>query len=150
MVIVAIGQAIQSEYFHGCGILLNYDMLKTELSCAVPGMDCVFAGGDCTFGPATVIRAIEAGKISAANIDKCLGYSHNIKLGVDIPPASHRYHGQCGRIISAEREAFERKVDFEMFENPMSDQEMKQECSRCLRCDHFGMGTLRDGRIYQW
>jgi len=148
--VVAIGQAIQSKYFSGCGIELNYDMLKAELSCAVPGMPGVFAGGDCTFGPATVIRAIEAGKVSAANIDNYLGFSHQIIHDIEIPAAPHSHKAECGRIQSAEREALDRKNDFNIFEFPMSDEEMKQECSRCLRCDHFGMGTLRDGRVYKW
>jgi NADPH-dependent glutamate synthase beta subunit-like oxidoreductase len=150
VIVIAIGQGIQSEYFQGCGLQVNYDMLKAELSCAVPGMPGVFAGGDCTFGPATVIRAIEAGKVSAANIDKYLGYSHQITLDVEIPPAEHRHKTACGRVTSLEREAIDRKNDFDMFEKPISDEEMKQECSRCLRCDHFGMGTLRDGRVYKW
>ena len=149
-VVVAIGQAIQSEYFYGCGLQLNYDMLKAELSCEVPGMPGVFAGGDCTFGPATVIRAVEAGKVSAANIDRYLGYSHQITLDVEIPHAPHYHKSASGRVTSMERAAYERKNDFEIFEQPMSDEEMRQECSRCLRCDHFGMGTLRDGRVYQW
>jgi pyruvate/2-oxoglutarate dehydrogenase complex dihydrolipoamide dehydrogenase (E3) component len=113
-------------------------------------MQGVFAGGDCTFGPATVIRAIEAGKVSAANIDKYLGYSHNIALDVEIPSAPHSHKVAFGRVTSQEREAIERRNDFEIFEKPMSDEEMKQECSRCLRCDHFGMGALRGGRVYQW
>jgi len=150
VVIVAIGQAIQSEYFSGCGLQLDYDMLKAELSCGVPGMPGVFAGGDCMFGPATVIRAIEAGKVSAANIDKYLGFSHQITLDVGIPPAPHSHMTASGRVTSMERMAIERKCDFEIFEQTMSDEEMRQECSRCLRCDHFGMGTLRDGRVYQW
>jgi len=150
IIIVAIGQAIQSEYFFGCGLKLKYDMLQAEISCEVPGMPGVFAGGDCTFGPATVIRAIEAGKVSAANIDRYLGFSHQIAIDIDIPPAPHTHSGAIGRVTNIEREAFERKKEFEMFELSMSDEEMKQECARCLRCDHFGMGTLRDGRIYQW
>jgi NADPH-dependent glutamate synthase beta subunit-like oxidoreductase len=150
IVIVAIGQAIQSEYFNGCGLKLHYDMLQAELSCAVPGMPGVFAGGDCTFGPATVIRAIEAGKVSAANIDTYLGYAHTITLNVAIPPASQNQKIARGRVTSLEREAIDRKRDFAIFEQPMSDEEMKQECARCLRCDHFGMGSFRDGRVYQW
>jgi len=150
IVIIAIGQEIQSEYFHGCGLQLNYDMLKAELSCAVPEMPGVFAGGDCTFGPATVIRAIEAGKVSAANIDRYLGFAHKITLDVNIPAALHGHKSALGRVMSLEREAFDRKQDFDIFEKPMSEEEMKQECSRCLRCDHFGMGTLRGGRVYQW
>jgi len=150
IVIVAIGQEIQSEYFFGCGLKLNYDMLQAELSCEVPGMPGVFAGGDCTFGPATVIRAIEAGKVSAANIDKYLGFSHQITLNVYIPSAPHSHMVASGRVTSLELEALDRKRNFDIFEQQMSDEEMKQECARCLRCDHYGMGTLRDGRVYQW
>jgi len=150
IVIVAIGQAIQSEYFHRCGLQLDYDMLKAEISCAVPEMPGVFAGGDCTFGPATVIRAIEAGKVSAANIDRYLGFSNQIVLDVDIPPAPHHHKAANGRVTSLERGAFDRIRDFDIFEQPLSEEEMIQECSRCLRCDHFGMGTLRDGRVHQW
>ena len=150
VVLIAIGQAIESEYFKGCGLKLDSDMLRTELSCAVPGMSGVFAGGDCTFGPATVIRAVEAGKVSAANIDNYLGFSHHITLEFEIPPAPHSHKVECGRVTSVEREALERKYDFDILELPMSDEETTQECSRCLRCDHFGMGTLRDGRVFQW
>ena len=37
-------------------------------------MPGVFAGGDCATGPSTVISAIAAGKVIAANIDEYLGY----------------------------------------------------------------------------
>lgn len=48
----------------------------------------VFAGGDCVTGPATVIRAIAAGKVAAANIDQYLGFDHIISVDVDIPEAA--------------------------------------------------------------
>lgn len=47
--------------------------------------DGVFVGGDCVSGPATVIKAIEAGKVAAANIDNYLGYNHKIRCDVEIP-----------------------------------------------------------------
>ena len=45
----------------------------------------IFAGGDCVTGPATVIRAIAAGKVAAANIDEYLGFHHQITSDVEIP-----------------------------------------------------------------
>ena len=48
----------------------------------------VFSGGDCATGPATVIRAIAAGKVAAANIDEYLGFHHVIPCDVEIPPVS--------------------------------------------------------------
>ena len=149
-ILVAIGQAIESEHFEIAGIQLHYDMLRTELSCAVPGKPGVFAGGDCAFGPSTVIRAVEAGKVSAANIDRYLGFSHHITLDVEIPFAPHSHKTECGRVTSTEREASLRKNDFDLLEYPLTEEETKQECSRCLRCDHYGMGALRDGRVFKW
>jgi hypothetical protein len=29
-------------------------------------------------------------------------------------------------------------------------EEACQEASRCLRCDHFGCGALRGGRVDRW
>ena len=44
-------------------------------------MPGVFAGGDCSSGPASVIKAIAAAKVIAANIDEYLGYHHEITSG---------------------------------------------------------------------
>ena len=48
------------------------------------------------------------------------------------------------------REAEDRKRDFDLIENGLTDEEAHQEASRCLRCDHFGFGAFRGGRIEQW
>ena len=42
--------------------------IVTDTDGAIPGFDGVFSGGDCQTGPSTVIRAINAGKVAAANI----------------------------------------------------------------------------------
>ena len=49
-----------------------------------------------------------------------------------------------------ERCAEERKHDFLLMENSMTLQQAYQEASRCLRCDKFGYGALKGGRIFQW
>ena len=46
-------------------------------------------------GPATVIRAIAAGKVAAANIDEYLGYHHEITSDVEIPYAGDVYKRQA-------------------------------------------------------
>ncbi|MFC2734543.1 MAG: hypothetical protein ACFN2Z_03800 [Oribacterium sp.] len=45
-----------------------------------------------------------------------------------------------------ERPAFLRKKDFLHVEEEMTHEEAMQECSRCLRCDHFGCGAMEGGR----
>ena len=110
----------------------------------------IFAGGDCVTGPATVIRAIAAGKVAAANIDEYLGYHHEITSDVEIPYAGYEDKVPCGRVEVALRDAADRKKDFEPIEYGFSCEEACQESGRCLRCDHFGFGSFRGGREKQW
>ena len=59
--------------------------IQAESDAFVPNTPHVFAGGDAVTGPATVIRAVAAGKVAAANIDAHLGFRHVIKSDVEIP-----------------------------------------------------------------
>ncbi len=145
-VIAAIGQAIDSEYFANAGIPVVRNRIKTRDNTAVDVDGLVFAGGDSTSGPATAILAIEAGKTAAANIDRAFGYDHKLKRTVEIPPAQIDILGMTGRIDLPERAPGERQNDFDLIEGKMTEQEIRQECSRCLRCDHHGMGSVRGGR----
>ena len=111
------------------------------------GFDNVFVGGDCQTGPATVIRAIAAGKVAAYNIDEFLGFDHRIDFGIDAPAAEANDRTPKGRCEIAERPARQRKHDFEGVEEPMSTEEALQECGRCLRCDHYGCGAMEEGWI---
>lgn len=150
IIIVAIGQEIDSAHFAESGAQLKWDQIVTNTAGAVPGMDGVFSGGDCVSGPSTVIKAIEAGKVAAANIDEYLGGHTEIELDVEIPVATYRFKPACGRVNNSEREAAERKGDFELMEQPMTEEEAMQECSRCLRCDHYGCAALKGGRVNKW
>lgn len=150
ILIVAIGQAIGSEQFADYGIPRHWDRISSNGATFIAGMDGVFSGGDCATGPATVIKAIAAGKTAAANIDEYLGYNHIIKSGVDVPKARVYDRKPCGRVNMREREAGERNKDFEPFEYGMSDKEAMQEANRCLRCDHFGYGCFEGGRVFKW
>ena len=148
IIIVAIGQAIETKHFEENGISTKWGNIVAGSDSYIG--DNVFAGGDCVSGPATVIRAIEAGKVMASNVDKFLGFNHEIVLDVEIPTAEACDKPATGRIVMAEREAAVRKHDFELMECAMSCQEAMQESSRCLRCDHFGYGAFRGGRIDRW
>ena len=52
---------------------LERGKIKASSDAFVPNTPHVFAGGDAVTGPATVIRAVAAGKVAAANIDAHLG-----------------------------------------------------------------------------
>ena len=150
VLIVAIGQNIETKHFEEAGIPVERGKIVTKSTGAFENMPGVFAGGDCASGPASVIKAIAAAKVVAANIDEYLGYHHQISCDVDIPEASLHDRTPCGRVNMTEREACERVCDFNGVENCMTEKEAKQEASRCLRCDHFGFGIFKGGRETIW
>ena len=150
-ILVAIGQAIDSAKFEKAGMGVNRrrfeaDKFTEALDKNGKVIKGVFVGGDCQSGPATVIKAVGAGKVAARNIDNYLGFNHKIELDVKIPEAKVGDKKAAGRVKLMERSASERKDDFNLMEKPMSDQECLLECNRCLRCDHNGMGAFRGGR----
>ncbi|MCH1983862.1 FAD-dependent oxidoreductase [Ruminococcus sp. OA3] len=150
VVIVAIGQGIETDHFEERGIAIKHGVIAAESWSAVENAPGVFAGGDCVTGPATAIRAIAAGKVAAANIDSYLGYDHTISTDVEIPAPKTKDYFPCGRINVREREPAERKRDFEEVECSLTQEEIRQESARCLRCDHFGFGILKGGRETRW
>jgi NADPH-dependent glutamate synthase beta subunit-like oxidoreductase len=151
IVVVAIGQAIEFGHFTECGITASQaGTLQADTSGAVAGANGIYAGGDCASGPATVIKAIEAGKTAAANIDEYFGLHSQIPFDVEIPAATANLRNACGRCNMTDRPASERVHDFDLIENSMTDEQARQECSRCLRCDHFGYGSFRGGRKTAW
>ncbi|MBD5133556.1 MAG: FAD-dependent oxidoreductase [Clostridiales bacterium] len=150
VLIAAIGQVVDSEHFAQQGVPTKWGNIQSSTDCGVFQSEGVFAGGDCASGPSTVIRAVEAGKTAAANIDAYLGFHNILPQPVEIPPAASKVSGPCGRVELGERPAGERKGDFDLAELNMSHQEAAQECSRCLRCDHYGFGSFRGGRNTKW
>ena len=149
IVLVAIGQDIVSKPFEDFGIAANRGRLCADESGAL-NMVGIYAGGDCVSGPATVIKAIAAGKAAAANIDEYLGFHHPISVDVDIPEPLLNDKVPCGRVNLSEKEAWARRDNFEGIEYSMSNEEAVQEASRCLRCDRHGCGVLRGGRQDRW
>jgi NADPH-dependent glutamate synthase beta subunit-like oxidoreductase len=150
LVIVAIGQQIDSKHLENNGVPIHWGNVVAGDSGKVQNIPGLFAGGDCVTGPATVIKAVGAGKVAAANIDNFLGFNHAISVDVDIPEPALIDHPACGRVNLRFRNANSRRQDFDPVEMGMTCQEADQESARCLRCDHFGISTLRGGRKAQW
>lgn len=151
MLIVAIGQDIESEAFKEAGVPVSArHTISSDNSGMFENVPGVFAGGDCATGPATVIRAIAAAKVLAANVDEYLGYHHEISVDVDNLTPNLADRNPCGRVNMTLRPSNERKCDFEGVENLMTVEECSQEAGRCLGCDHFGFGAFKGGRQIQW
>ena len=150
IVISAIGQATDFTFFEQYGVPVFKGNIKAKRSNVVDKVQGIYAGGDCVTGPSTVINAIAAGKVAAANIDTYLGYHHEITVDVDIPAPILQDKKAKGRVEMKERYASERGGDFGAVELPMTREESLSECSRCLRCDQCGYGSFRGGRIERW
>ncbi len=150
IIVVAIGQGIEIQGFEQAGVPIKRGTFVAGLSGQVGDQDNLFAGGDCVTGPATAIRAIAAGKVAAANIDVHLGFRHEITVDVDIPGPRLNNRAPHGRINTTEREACERRCDFEDIECGLTEEGARTEASRCLRCDHYGYGIFRGGRNVKW
>lgn len=149
-VLMAVGQAVGAEGLADGELPVKWGQVEANPFGEVDGMEGVFAGGDCETGPATVIRAIAAGKAAARNIDAYLGFDHVISTDVDVPDSHAADRMPCGRSNTMERSAEARRHDFSITEKGLTDQEADQESDRCLRCDKFGFGAFRGGRIQSW
>lgn len=152
VILIAVGQDIESAPFEEFGMAAERSRFLTDDTCAAEGMEGVFAGGDCVTGPATVIKAIAAGKVAAYQIDRYLGYAHTPVCEAERPLVRPNNRQKTGRVNITEREARVRRNDFEHVEKPMSRAEAEQEASRCLRCDYFGCGATIDDTetVYGW
>ncbi len=151
VIIVAIGQGVETLGFEQSGVYIQRGgTLLAGADTKLPDLPGMFAGGDCVTGPATVIRAIAAGKAAAANIDEYLGFHHEITVGVEVPAPRFADLKPRGRVNTTERDPAARKNDFTCIECGLTDEEAGQESSRCLRCDHFGYGVFKGGRVEKW
>lgn len=147
VILLAVGQAIVSGPFEEFGMEADRTYLCADEHLRANGFENIFVGGDCFTGPATVIKAIGAGKVAARNIDAYLGYNHKLNVDVEAPAPAPNDRTPYGRVEILERPARERKNDFAGVECEMSHEEAQQECGRCLRCDHYGCGAMEGGRF---
>ena len=98
IIISAIGQATDIRFFEEFGIPVFRGNIKAGNSSVVDDVPGTYAGGDCVTGPSTVINAVAAGKVAAANIDSFLGYHHEMSVDIDIPLPDHQDDIPYGRV----------------------------------------------------
>lgn len=144
--ILGVGQRSDAAPFEAAGVPVERGRILADETCQVREMDGVFSGGDCVTGPSTAINAIAAGQVAAFNIDEYLGYHHKVNCGIKIPSAMPNNCIPTGRAEIEERDPFERVEDFAHVEIPMTEEEGHREACRCLRCDHFGCGSMVGGK----
>ncbi len=147
-VIPAIGQTVETDS------LAPFEDLKWSkrqtivasgitMLTSIPG---VFAAGDAVSGPATVVEAIGAGKRAAAAIDRTL-------QGIpqpEMPPVPvRRGRLECFEVPASTKMILKRpempllntdrrRITFQQVELGYSENAVREEARRCLRCDICG------------
>lgn len=137
IVIPAIGQDVDMGFNTGDAIITKWGTVVTNSRSTATNVEGVFAGGDCVTGPATVVKAVQAGKEAAAEIDTYLG-------GDGVVVADHGIARQvkytileqeCPRtempLLNDER----RVCGFTEVELGYGLDAAQKEAGRCLRCD---------------
>lgn len=139
-VIAAIGQvpAIPA----GFGLEpLTAGTIKVNSDTLATGIDGVFAGGDLVSGPASVIKAIAAGRKAATSIDKHLGGSGAIEEvltdATEAKPWFGREEGFAdkSRVQEPHLPVEQRINNFSEVALGFARQRACEEAGRCLRCD---------------
>jgi len=147
-VILAAGQAADLSFLEDSSaikvedgrIVVNQETLET-------GAKGIYAGGDITQAPGTIIHAIAAGRKAAVAIDKALGGSGEIDEVLfsrdDPDPFLGRDEGFAARRREKvpEREPATRIKGFQEIAKAYSKEQALREAKRCLQCDlrlHLG------------
>ena len=134
-VIAAIGQTpdIPPRF----GLEINHGILQVNAETLATNGNGVFAGGDCTTGPASVIEAIAAGRRGAISIDNYLGGNGDIdevlapKEDEALPPMEE---GEKHRLPISSLPPSDR-FGFGEVELGFDTTSAIEESQRCLRCD---------------
>jgi NADH-quinone oxidoreductase subunit F len=141
-VIAAIGQSVDLPGITG-EIALNVQRngyVATEALTKKTSEEWIFAGGDVSTGPSSVIEAVADGEKAAAGIDHYLTGKDNAfwreekkndtSFDPDAEPVSHEREKQP--LIPVER----RRCNFDEVEQPWDEATAIRQAKRCLRCDY--------------
>ncbi len=137
--IMAIGQ--KSDVPKDFGVeLSDRGRVITDNDTLETSMKGVYAGGDLVSGPASVIEAVQMGRIAARSIDKFLGGSGEIEIDLVEKEDVSSYLGREEGFADRKRVAIQKKKVKDRFpgfcqvEYCMTKDEAIKESERCLRC----------------
>ncbi len=147
-VVPAIGQKVDHSFISkNDGIELNkWGLLETDPNTLETTCKGVFAGGDCTTGPKTLIEALALGQKGAKSIDEYLTHGRVLfdpedrmsELITDIQRHDTDYLAvpvrATNRIIAEEIDPEVRKKIFEEVEKNITVEQAYKESERCMRC----------------
>ena len=144
-VISSIGQRVDPRGFEPLEMLewTRRDTVKTDTISMETTMPGVFAAGDAVLGPATVVEAIGGGKRAADAIDRYLSGIPQPKMRtvpvrrdrvdfIEVPASTKMLLQRPSMpMLNDER----RRVTFQQVELGYTENAVREEARRCLRCD---------------
>jgi NADH-quinone oxidoreductase subunit F len=139
-VIIAVGQQAAAEWLTAAGITVAEDgLIPVDPISRMTSRAGVFAGGDATSGPATVVEAIGAGREAAAAIDRHLG-GEGILVREERAEVATAYDEDSyarvrRRQAPAMLPAVERVGSFDEVRGRFHEEQAIEEARRCLHCD---------------
>lgn len=139
-VILAVGQAVETDLLtNQADLALGRGLIvvKEDQSTTLPA---VWAGGDVTAMPGSVIGAIAAGRKAAASIDIALGGSGHLHMEIYPRSQPEQNLGRTEGFAHLRRAAQtcnlpQERQDFREFELGLDTEQAKAEAARCLQCD---------------
>jgi NADH-quinone oxidoreductase subunit F len=141
LLVPAIGQETDLSWLNGDGIATNRDttfITNKALATSQPG---VFAAGDNTSGPATIIEAVAQGNKVAVAV---AAYLNTGKLVNPVYEPAYKFpeqlynlddYAEARRPHMPELEAAKRLRSWDEVELGLGEEAAREECKRCLRCD---------------
>ncbi len=134
-VIVAIGQRTVADFLPDGGLKADPVTYRTSLK-------GVFVGGDALRGAASLVQAIGDGRKAAHALLRDFGLSPSVAL---VPADDRRPDFTELRVRQARRafgpgvskKAPEARLDFDLFTEPLTEAQAREEARRCLQCDLF-------------
>jgi CO/xanthine dehydrogenase FAD-binding subunit len=135
-VIVAIGQGADLAYASTAAVAIARNLVVVDPKTGATNLRGVFAAGDATSGPASVVEAIASGRRAAAAIDVHLGGAASSEAdepGTVLTPVNVAALQKSVRVAAAERELSIRTIDGE--DKATIDLEaVAREALRCANC----------------
>ena len=141
-IILALGQTSDLTFLaDDSRITVNQGLIVVDEDTLETGMKGVYAGGDVTAGPGSIIQAIAAGRKAASSIDKALGGTGDIEEVLFERDAPDPYIGldegfaSWPREKAPELELKSRHRGFQEVVLGYDDEQAVKEARRCLQCD---------------
>ncbi len=142
VIVPAIGQRVRASDIGGSLDATRRGTIAADEVTGATDVKGVFAAGDCTSGPASVIAAVASGRRAAVTIDRFLAgdkafLAYDGKLEtVDKAAALLRVDElrKEPRVAERLRTASARARDFAEYSSTMTTQEAIDEAQRCLNC----------------